>query len=95
MTTMDPIERRITRCAIYTRKSTEHGLDAAVNSLETQRDVCQAYIKCQIHRNWMEVPYRYDDGGYSGGLPDLVWAGSFVTLKRDESTSLLFTRSTG
>ena len=36
----DPIERRITRCAIYTRKSTEHGLDAAVNSLETQRDHC-------------------------------------------------------
>lgn len=63
----DPIERRITRCAIYTRKSTEHGLDHAVNSLETQRDVCAAYIKCQAHRHWVELPHKYDDGGYSGG----------------------------
>lgn len=63
----EPVERRITRCAIYTRKSTEHGLDAAVNSLETQRDVCRAYIKCQAHRNWREVSSQYDDGGYSGG----------------------------
>jgi site-specific DNA recombinase len=67
MSNIDPIERRTTRCAIYTRKSTEYGLDAAVNSLETQRDVCQAYIKCQAHRNWTELPYRYDDGGCSGG----------------------------
>ena len=67
MTSHDPIERRITRCAIYTRKSTEHGLDKAVNSLETQRDVCRAYIRCQAHRNWVEVPRSYDDGGYSGG----------------------------
>lgn len=67
MNDMEPIDRRITRCAIYTRKSTEQGLDAAVNSLETQRDVCQAYIKCQVHRNWAELPQRYDDGGYSGG----------------------------
>jgi DNA invertase Pin-like site-specific DNA recombinase len=63
----EPIERRITRCAIYTRKSTEYGLDKAVNSLDAQREVCRAYIKCQAHRNWIEVPRRYDDGGYSGG----------------------------
>jgi len=67
MTPKDPIERRMTRCAIYTRKSTDHGLDRAMNSLETQREVCQAYIKCQAHRNWMELPHSYDDGGYSGG----------------------------
>lgn len=67
MTYKDPIDRRLTRCAIYTRKSTEHRLDLAVNSLETQRDVCQAYIKCQAHRNWVEVAHHYDDGGYSGG----------------------------
>jgi DNA invertase Pin-like site-specific DNA recombinase len=67
MTTEDPIKLRITRCAIYTRKSTDHGLDRAMNSLETQRDVCQAYIKCQAHRNWVELPVGYDDGGYSGG----------------------------
>lgn len=62
-----PLENRIVRCAIYTRKSTDHGLDCAINSLETQRGVCQAYIKCQAHRNWVELPYKYDDGGYSGG----------------------------
>src|SRR5574339_81606 len=62
-----PIENRIVRCAIYTRKSTDAGLASPVNSLETQRGVCQAYIKCQAHRNWVELPYRYDDGGYSGG----------------------------
>jgi DNA invertase Pin-like site-specific DNA recombinase len=60
-------ERQITRCAIYTRKSTEHGLDAAVSSLDTQRDVCRSYIKCQAHRKWITVPQHYDDGGYSGG----------------------------
>jgi site-specific DNA recombinase len=59
-------DQRLTRCAIYTRKSTDHGLDMPVNSLEAQRDVCRAYIKCQAHRNWVELPYQYDDGGYSG-----------------------------
>jgi site-specific DNA recombinase len=54
------------RCAIYTRKSSERGLDLPVNSLETQRDICSAYIKCQGHRHWIELPHQYDDGGYSG-----------------------------
>jgi site-specific DNA recombinase len=62
-----PVEDRIVRCAIYTRKSTDRGLDAPVSSLEAQRDVCQAYVKCQAHRNWVELPHQYDDGGYSGG----------------------------
>jgi len=57
----------IVRCAIYTRKSTDRGLDMNVTSLETQRGVCQAYIKCHAHRNWTELPDLYDDGGYSGG----------------------------
>lgn len=55
------------RCAIYTRKSTERGLDQNVTSLEAQRDVCQSYIKCKAHRHWTEIPTAYDDGGYSGG----------------------------
>lgn len=50
MSITKPADQRITRCAIYTRKSTEHGLDMAVNSLEAQRDVCRAYVKCQAHR---------------------------------------------
>ena len=59
-----------TRCAIYTRKSTDRGLEKEVNSLESQRDYCRAYIKCQAHRNWVEVPRQYDDGGQSGGTLD-------------------------
>jgi DNA invertase Pin-like site-specific DNA recombinase len=59
-------KERLVRCAIYTRKSTEQGLEAEVSSLETQRDVCRAYIRCQAHNNWSEVPQQYDDGGYSG-----------------------------
>lgn len=62
-----PIDQRLVRCAIYTRKSTTAGLELEVNSLEAQREVCQAYIKCQAHRNWVELPHRYDDGGFSGG----------------------------
>ena len=58
---------QIIRCAIYTRKSTAAGLDMEVNSLQTQRDVCQANIKCQSHRRWTEVAQAYDDGGHSGG----------------------------
>lgn len=56
-----------TRCAVYTRKSTAAGLSRDLNSLETQREVCSAYIKCQAHRNWIELPQCYDDGGFSGG----------------------------
>jgi site-specific DNA recombinase len=55
------------RCAIYTRKSTTAGLELDYNSLDTQREVCSAYIKCQSHRQWTELPQTYDDGGFSGG----------------------------
>ena len=58
---------KLMRCAIYTRKSTERGLDMNITSLEAQRDICQWYIKCQAHRRWTELPNRYDDGGFSGG----------------------------
>lgn len=60
-------EQRLLRCAIYTRKSSHHGLEKPLNSLETQRDVCESYIRSQAHRNWVQVPGQYDDGGYSGG----------------------------
>ncbi|WP_026605879.1 recombinase family protein [Methylocapsa acidiphila] len=54
------------RCAIYTRKSTEHNLDLAFNSLDAQREACEAYIKSQAHEGWRLSPERYDDGGLSG-----------------------------
>ena len=55
------------RCAIYTRKSTEEGLEQEFNSLQAQREACDAYIKSQKHENWQLLPTEYDDGGYSGG----------------------------
>ena len=54
------------RCAIYTRKSTEHNLDMAFNSLDAQREACEAYIKSQAHEGWKLVPAHFDDGGLSG-----------------------------
>ena len=55
------------RCAIYTRKSTEEGLDQAFNSLDAQRAACAAYIESQKAEGWTMLPEHYDDGGYSGG----------------------------
>lgn len=55
------------RCAIYTRKSSEEGLDQAFNSLHAQREACEAYITSQKHEGWAALPTLYDDGGASGG----------------------------
>ncbi len=61
---------RPVRCAIYTRVSTEHGLDQEFNSLDAQYDAASAYIKSQTHAGWTLIRSRYDDGGYSGGSTD-------------------------
>lgn len=55
------------RCAIYTRKSSEEGLEQDFNSLDTQREACEAYIKSQKHEGWVLVDKQYNDGGFSGG----------------------------
>src|SRR5881227_420285 len=71
----DPNRRR---CAIYTRKSSEEGLEQEFNSLEAQREACEAYIRSQRHEGWVLVKTRYDDGGFTGGnverpaLQDLI-----------------------
>ncbi len=57
----------VTRCAIYTRKSTEEGLEQEFNSLDAQREACAAYVLSQRHEGWTLLPDFYDDGGYSGG----------------------------
>jgi DNA invertase Pin-like site-specific DNA recombinase len=62
--------RRKVRCAIYTRVSTESGLDQDFNSLDAQYDAAQAYIRSQAHAGWTLVRTRYDDGGFSGGSTD-------------------------
>jgi len=58
------------RCAIYTRKSSEEGLDQSFNSLHAQREACEAYVKSQANEGWMALPTLYDDGGFSGGNLD-------------------------
>jgi DNA invertase Pin-like site-specific DNA recombinase len=55
------------RCAIYTRKSSEEGLEQEFNSLAAQREACEAFIRSQRNEGWVLVGTRYDDGGYSGG----------------------------
>ena len=58
---------RSLRCAVYTRKSTEHGLDQEFNSLDAQREACEAYIKSQASLGWKLIPQHYDDAAFSGG----------------------------
>ncbi|MDD4455907.1 MAG: recombinase family protein [Candidatus Methanomethylophilaceae archaeon] len=68
------------RCAIYTRKSTEEGLDMEFNSLDAQREAGEAYIASQRHRGWHCLPDHYDDGGFSGGNTNRP---ALARLKRD------------
>src|SRR5205823_8495904 len=67
---MKPSSIKPVRCAIYTRVSTEHGLDQEFNSLDAQYDAACAYIKSQAHAGWAMLRAKYDDGGYSGGSTD-------------------------
>src|SRR5271167_2548578 len=65
---MKPVNRKASlRCAVYTRVSTEHGLEQEFNSLDNQREAAEAYIKSQAHEGWRLMRDRYDDGGFSGG----------------------------
>src|SRR5918994_1066930 len=61
----DPVRKL--RCAVYTRKSSQEGLDQEFNSLDAQRESCEAYVASQKAEGWMLVLDRYDDGGFSGG----------------------------
>jgi site-specific DNA recombinase len=67
---MKPAAPKPQRCAIYTRKSSEHNLDLEFNSLDAQREACEAYIKSQAQEGWCLIPDRYDDGGLSGASLD-------------------------
>lgn len=67
---MTAVQKRAIRCAIYTRKSSEEGLEQSFNSLHAQREACQAYILSQRQEGWRALPTDYDDGGYSGGSMD-------------------------
>ncbi|MFP4107233.1 MAG: recombinase family protein, partial [Phycisphaerae bacterium] len=67
MSTKTKTARATIRCAIYTRKSSEEGLDQEYNSLHAQRDAAEAYIASQKAEGWEALADHYDDGGYSGG----------------------------
>jgi DNA invertase Pin-like site-specific DNA recombinase len=67
---MDKPSKKLLRCAIYTRKSTEHNLDLEFNSLDAQREACEAYVKSQTHEGWHCIHDRYDDGAFSGASLD-------------------------
>jgi site-specific DNA recombinase len=67
---MKEMNKRSFRCAIYTRVSTDQGLEQDFNSLDAQREASEAYIKSQAHEGWRLIRERYDDGGYSGGSMD-------------------------
>jgi site-specific DNA recombinase len=73
-----PPKPAITRCAIYTRKSSEEGLDQAFNSLDAQREACEAYVLSQAGEGWRVLPARYDDGGFSGGNLDRPGLGRLL-----------------
>ena len=60
-------QKPLVRCAIYTRKSSEEGLEQSFNSLDAQREACTAFVTSQRHEGWRVIPTLYDDGGYSGG----------------------------
>ena len=67
---MKPTAARTVRCAIYTRVSTDQGLEQDFNSLDAQHDASQAYIRSQAHAGWILLRAKYDDGGFSGGTTD-------------------------
>lgn len=71
---------RIFKCAIYTRKSSEEGLEQDFNSLDAQREACEAYIKSQKHEGWELVEKQYNDGGFSGGTMNRP---AFQDLRQD------------
>jgi site-specific DNA recombinase len=67
---MDKRTKKLLRCAVYTRKSTEHNLDLEFNSLDAQREACEAYVKSQAHEGWRLILDHYDDGAFSGASLD-------------------------
>jgi site-specific DNA recombinase len=78
-------EKKSVRCAIYTRKSSEEGLEQSFNSLDAQREACEAYVNSQRHEGWTALPTLYDDGGFTGGnmeRPALKKLLEDIALKR-------------
>jgi hypothetical protein len=83
------------RCAIYTRKSSEEGLEQEFNSLDAQREACEAYVHSQRHEGWSVLPQPYDDPGFSGGSMERPALKRLLTdIGAKGSTSWSSTKST-
>jgi DNA invertase Pin-like site-specific DNA recombinase len=82
-------ERKWLRCAIYTRKSSEHGLEQDFNSLDAQREAAEAYIKSQAHEGWKCLKTHYDDGGLSGGTLERPALQSLLTDIRSRKVDVV------
>ena len=81
--------RKSLRCAIYTRKSSEEGLEQEFNSLEAQREACEAYIRSQAHEGWRLIPDRFDDGGFSGGSLERPALKTFLDFVREQRVDVI------
>ena len=79
--------QKIVRCAVYTRKSCEDGLEQEFNSLDAQRLAGENYIASQVHENWRLISKHYDDGGFSGGNMDRP-AESSGRIQKDYSNRI-------
>jgi hypothetical protein len=75
----DKRARRV-RCAIYTRKSSDEGLEQEFNSLHAQREACEAFILSQRHEGWQVLSAHYDDGGFSGGRWTALPCSGFLPI---------------
>jgi len=87
--------RSTIRCAVYTRKSSEEGLEQSFNSLHAQREACEAYVLSQRHEGWQLLPAKYDDGGFSGGnmeRPGLKKLLDDIASKKVDTLQLIGTR---
>ncbi len=85
---------KVLHCAIYTRKSSDGGLEQDFNSLDAQREAGEAFVLSQKHEGWAVLAGRYDDGGISGGT-GRRYNGSSTTSRREGSMSSWSTRSIG
>lgn len=87
---------KLVRCAIYTRKSTEEGLEQEFNSLDAQREAGEAYVRSQAGEGWVVLAERYDDGGYTGPTPTApACSGSWPTSRPGGWIAWSCTRWTG
>jgi len=86
---MKPALSKGLRCAIYTRKSTEHNLDLEFNSLDAQREACEAYIKSQAHEGWRLIPQHFDDGAFSGAALERPALQALLDLVRTRKVDVI------